>query len=337
MALEDLTTFPNYILRINEKKEFGRQSTNVDEGTIPKLSDRFDNKRKEVRDQTKIAEFKFPVNHEGRTFFYQQYSNTITARQSTVNGIAGVSSEAYGVGIEDITVGGIFPPAAERNVITPTNVTTVSLLELLPSQYTPKDWADNLERFIKFYLDLNDPYSQIWTTKGYYLETKINLVGRIASFLGLASDEEKARIGFEGKPHKAGYELVIVDEYAKTIQSIQPKDLQIFADKSTPVTFGWRLNAHVIEDKLDANFKEIPDDILQLAASFRLPAISEIPIVGPLSTTVNKLIAISNSVNQMMNTILSYKNVPNTVAQDLYTLSVSNNDYFNKLNRIKEH
>ncbi len=97
------------------------------------------------------------------------------------------------------------------------------------------------------------------------------------------------------------------------------------------------MNAHVIEDKLDANFKEIPDDILQLAASFRLPAISEIPFVGPVSTLVNKLIAISNSVNQMMNTILSYKNVPNTVAQDLYTLSVSNNDYFNKLNRIKEH
>ncbi len=225
MALEDLRTYPNFILRISEKKEFGRQSTNVDEGSIPKLSNRFDTKRKEVRQQKKIAEFKFPVNHEGRTFFYQQYSNTITARQSTVNGIAGVSSEAYGVGIEDITVGGIFPPAAERNVIVSTSTLNVtSLAELLPSQYTPKDWADNLERFIKFYLDLNDPYSQIWTTKGYYDNTKINLGGMIASFLGLASDEKKARIGFEGKPNKAGYELVVVDEYAKTIQSIQPKE-----------------------------------------------------------------------------------------------------------------
>ncbi len=338
MALEDLRTYPNYILRINEKKDFGRQSTNVDEGTIPKLSDRFDTKRKEVRQQKKIAEFKFPVNFEGRTFFYQQYSNTITARQSTVNGIAGVSSEAYGVGIEDITVGGIFPPAAERNVIVSTSPLsgTLSFAELLPTQYTPKDWADNLERFIKFYLDLNDPYSQIWTTKGYYNDTRINVRGMIASFFGLASDEKKSRIGFEGKPDKAGYELVVVDEYAKTIQAIQPKDLQIFADKSTPVTFGWRLNAHVVEDKLDANFKEIPDDALQLAASFRLPAISEIPFVGPLSTYINKLIAISNSVNQMMNVILSYKNVPNTVAQDLYTLNVSNNDYLQKFIEITE-
>ena len=336
MALDDLTTFPELIFRIIEKKDFGRQSTNVDEGAIPKLDDRFDTQRKVTEEQTQVAEFKFPINAEGRTFGYQQFSNTLTARQSTVNGIAGVSSEAYGVGLEDITMSGIFPPAAERNVIVSTNI--AAFLETALTQYTPKDWADNLKRFVKFYLDLNDPYSQIWTTKGYYEETKINIAGLVSLLIGGSGDDQKAQIGYEGKPNKAGYEFIVVDEYAKTIQSIQPKQdaLQIFADKGTPVTFGWRFNATVIEDKLDANFKEIPDDILQLAASFRLPPISEIPFVGPISTLTNKLIGISNSINQMMNTVLTYKRFPNTVVQDLVALEASNNAVLNKIERIAE-
>ena len=331
MALDDLTTYPELILRIVEKKDFGRQSTNKDEGSIPKLSNRFDTQKKTIKEQTQIAEFKFPVNLEGRTFNYQQYSDTLTARQSTVNGIAGVSSEAYGVGLEDITMSGIFPPAAERNVIVSTGLTLDSGGL---TQYTPRDWADNIKRFIKFYLDLNDPYSQIWTTKGYYQETSINIDGLVSLLIGGSSDDKKANIGHEGKPNKAGYELIVVDEYAKAIFSIQPKEVQIFADKGTPVTFGWRLNATVIEDKLDANFKQIPDDILQLAASFRLPPISELPVVGPLSQTLNKLVAISNSINQIMNTILSYKNAPNQIVQDVIALNASNANLLHKIEKI---
>ena len=332
MALEDFTTYPELILRILEKKSFGRQSTNIDEGSIPKLSDRFDTQRKKISEETQIAEFKFPINFQGQTFYYQEYSSTLAARQSTVTGIAGISSEAYGVGLEDITMSGIFPPAAERNVIISTDL---SLEEAL-TQYTPKDWSDNLKRFIKFYLDLNDPYSQIWTTKGYYQETSINIGGIVSLLIGGSGSGEKANVGYEGNPNKAGYELIVVDEYAKSIQTIQPKDLQSFASKSTPVTYGWRLNSTVIEDRLDANFKEIPDDILQLAASFRLPTIQELPIVGPLSQLTNKLVAISNSINQMMNTILSNKRFPNTIVQDLNAFLISNNNTLHKIERIAE-
>lgn len=332
MALEDFATFPELILRISEKKDFGRQSTNVDEGSIPKLSDRFDTQIKSLKEQTQIAEFKFPINQEGKTFYYQQYSDTLAFRQSTVPGIAGISSEMYGTGLEDIVMNGIFPPSAERNVILSTGLDFESAL----TQYTPRDWADNIKRFFKFYADLNDPYSQIWTTEGYYQETSINIAGLVSLLIGGSNQEEKAKIGYQGKPNKAGYELTVVDEYAKTIQSIQPKDVQIFATKETPVTYGWRVNATIIEDKLDANFKQIPDDILQLAASFRLPTINEIPIVGPLSQTTNKLVAISNSINQMMNTILSYKNFPNVVVQDLTSLQISNNNTLHKIQRIAQ-
>jgi len=334
MALDSLT-FPSLIFRINEKKSFGRQSTNTDEGVIPKLSDRFDTQRKKSEAQKQIAEFKFPINADGRSFGYQQFSNTITARQSTVNGIAGVSSEAYGTGIEDISMSGIFPPSAERNVI----LSTGSVVEKIASgltRYTPKDWADNLKRFYKLYLDLNNPYSQIWTTKGYYEETKVDIAGIVSLFIG--GDDQKAKIGFEGKPNKAGYEFIIVDEYAKTIQSVQPKQdgLQVFTDKSTPLTFGWRFNANVIEDKLDANFKEIPDDILQLAASFRLPAISEIPVVGPLSTLTNKLVAIANSINLMMNTVLTYTDIPNNASRQMVEFTASTSNTLYKANRIAD-
>lgn len=326
--------YPQLILRIVEKKNFGRENTNVDEGTIPKLSDRFDLQEKIVSQQTQIAEFKFPINFEGRTFYYQQYTDTIGARTSTVNGIAGVSSEAYGVGVEDITMNGIFPTAADRNVI----VSTAFDIESALTQYSPRDWADNLKRFYKFYLDLNNPYSAIWNTKGYYQETKINVRGLVSLLIGGEGDGTKARIGYGETPNKAGYELIVVDEYAKTIQSIQPKPdgLQIFSSKETPFTFGWRITASIVEDKLDANFKEIPDDILQLAASFRLPTINELPVVGPLSTLTNKLIAISNSINQMMNTVLSYKKFPNQVVQDYNALIISNNNVLHKIQRIAQ-
>ena len=332
MAVEDFTTYPELILRILEKKSFGRESTNIDEGSIPKLSDRFDTQRKKIAKQKQIAEFKFPINLQGQTFYYQDYSSTLSARQSTVIGIAGTSSEAYGVGLEDITMSGIFPTSADRNVIVSTGL---SLEEAL-GQYTPKDWSDNLKRFLKFYLDLNDPYSQIWTTKGYYQETSTNIGGIVSLLIGGNGSGESANIGYEQTPNKAGYEFIIVDEYAKSIQTIQPKELQSFASKTNPFTFGWRLNATVIEDKLDANFKEIPDDILQLAASFRLPTISELPVVGPLSEFTNKLVAISNSINQMMNTILSNKRFPNTVVQDLNAFIISNNNTLHKIERIAE-
>lgn len=327
--------YPQLILRIIEKKDFGNSTTNVDEGTIPKLTDRFDNQQKQIAEKTQVAEFKFPINLEGRTFFYQQYSNTIGARQSTVNGIAGVSSEAYGVGLEDITLNGIFPTAAERNVI----LSTALDLESSLTQYNPRDWADNLKRFIKFYLDLNNPYSKIWTVKGYYQQTKINVQGLLSILIGGGGDGSKPKIGYEGIPNKAGYELIMIDEFAKTIQSIQPKGddaIQIFTSKDSPLTFGWRLNAYVIEDKLDANFKEIPDDILQIAASFRLPTLNELPVVGPLSTFINKLVAISNAINQMMNTILTYKTYPNSVIQDYNSLLISNNNTLHKLQKISQ-
>lgn len=330
MALEDLTRYPQLIMRILEKPDFGRQSTNVDEGEVPKLNDRFDTQRKNVRESLTVAEFKFPINQEGKTFFYQQYSDTLMARQNTAAGIAGISSEAYGNGLEDITMTGIFPPAAERNVIASTDLTLESSL----ATYTPRDWADNIKRFVKFYLDLNDPYSQIWTKRGYYQQVKVNVEGIASLLIGGRSEDRTSTIGYGSTPSKTGYEFVIVDEYAKTIQSIQPKQVDIFAGKEAPYTYGWRIAATVIEDKLDANFKEIPDDILQIAASFRVPTINEIPVVGPLSQTLNKLIAISNSINQMMNTILAYQNIPNAVIQDYNALLISNNSVLNKIQRV---
>ncbi len=332
MAGEELFTRDQLIFRILEKESFGRQSTNVDEGSVPKLSDRFDVQRKEIKSKRQIAEFKFPINFQGETFYYQQYSKTIQARESTVAGIAGVSSEAYGVGLQPITMNGIFPPGAERNVILSTDFSIESSL----TQYKPRDWADNIERFVKFYLNLNDPYSQIWTTEGYFKESSINLDGIISMLIGGGGDDEKAQIGFEGRPNKAGYEFIVIDEYARTIQSIQPKEIQIFTTNGTPITYGWRLTATVIEDKLDANFKPIPDDILQLAASFRLPAISELPVVGPVSTFFNKLIAISNAINNMMTTILTYKTFPNTVIQNYNSLLSSNTHILQKIERIAE-
>jgi len=331
MAGEELITRNQLIFRIIEKESFGRQSTNVDEGSVPKLSDRFDIQRKNIKSKRQIAEFKFPINFQGETFYYQQYTKTVQARESTVAGIAGISSEAYGVGLQPITMNGIFPPGATRNVILSTDVTN---LEAALTQYSPRDWADNIERFIKFYLDLNDPYSQIWTTSGFYEENLINLDGAISMLIGGSGDDEKAQIGFEGRPNKAGYELIVVDEYAKTIQTIQPKEIQTFTSSGTPLTYGWRLSATVIEDKLDANFKPIPDDILQQAASFRLPAISELPFVGPLSTAVNKLIAISNATNDMMNTILTYKTFPNTTIQSYNSLLSSSANILQKIERI---
>ncbi|MCK5603730.1 hypothetical protein KAR91_17720 [Candidatus Pacearchaeota archaeon] len=330
MAGEELLTRDQLIFRILEKESFGRQSNNVDDGSVPKLSDRFDIQRKNIKSKKQIAEFKFPINFQGETFYYQQYMKTIQARESTVAGIAGISSEAYGVGLQPIQMNGIFPPGATRNVILSTDFSFEAAL----TQYNPRDWADNLERFVKFYLDLNDPYSQIWTTEGYFEESSINLDGLISMLIGGGGEDERAAIGFEGRPNKAGYEFVVVDEYAKTIQTIQPKEVQIFTQSGTPLTYGWRLNATVIEDKLDANFKPIPDDILQLAASFRLPAISELPIVGPLSTTVNKLIAISNATNNMMTTILTYKTFPNTVIQSYNSLLTSNAHVLHKIERI---
>ena len=327
MAGEDLLTRNQLIFRILEKEIFGRQSTNVDEGSVPKLSDRFDIQRKKIKDKRQIAEFKFPINFQGETYYYQQYMKTIQARESTVAGIAGISSEAYGVGLQPIQMNGIFPPGATRNVILSTDFTFEAAL----TQYKPRDWADNLERFVKFYLDLNDPYSQIWTTEGYFEESKINLDGAISMLIGGGGEDERAAIGFEGRPNKEGYEFVVVDEYAKTIQAIQPKEVQLFTQSGTPLTYGWRLNATVIEDKLDANFKPIPDDILQLAASFRLPSITELPFVGPLSELVNKLIAITNSVNEMVNGIINYASYPNRVTQDYIALSLANSQLLHKI------
>lgn len=319
MALEDLTTFDELIIRIVEKPDFGRQAETVtDEGTTPKLNDRFDNQREKVRDQLKIAEFKFPINFEGKTFYYQQYAATNNYRQNTENGITGVISEMYGKGLTDTVMGGVFPTGAEVNVI-------ASRSGDFLSQFKPRDFADNIKRFFDLYADLHDPYSKIWTDGNYYVDAAVTVL----SFFGNAQ-----RIGKGKTPNKAGYEMIVVDEYARTIQTIQPKDLQIFASKDTPFTFGWRLSATVIEDKLDANFKPIPDDILQFLASFRLPAISEIPLIGPFSETFNKLIAINNSILRVMQTIESYINLPNTIMQDYNRYLSSYQSIFNKANSI---
>lgn len=321
MALEDLTTFDELIIRIAEKPDFGRQAETVtDEGTTPKLNDRFDNQRKEVRAQSKIAEFKFPINFEGKTFYYQQYAVTNNYRQNTENGLTGVISEMYGKGLTDITMNGIFPTAAEVNVI-------ASRSGDFLSQFKPRDFADNIKRFFDLYADLHDPYSKIWTESNYYVDPFLSLVG-------LAGGGDIQKIGVGKTPNKAGYEMIVVDEYARTIQTIQPKDLQIFASKDTPFTFGWRLSATVLEDKLDANFKPIPDDILQFLASFRLPSISEIPLIGPFSETFNKLIAINNSILRVMQTIESYVNLPNTIIQDYNRYLASYQSIFNKANSL---
>lgn len=321
MALEDLTTFDQLIIRIVERPDFGRQaSTNEDEGVTPKLDERFDTQREQVRDQRKIAEFKFPINFEGRTFYYQQYAATNSYRQNTENGLTGIVSEMYGKGLTDIVMNGILPTAAEVNVIVST--TGSDFL----SQYKPRDFADNIKRFFDFYADLHDPYSKIWSEGLYYFDPLISILSAVGDI--------KSNIGKGKTPNKAGYEMIVVDEYARTIQSIQPKDVQIFSAKDTPFTFGWRINATVIEDKLDANFKPIPDDVLQFLASFRLPAISEIPLIGPFSETFNKLIAINNSILRVMNTIESYINLPNNTVQSLNRYIASYQSIFNKANSI---
>jgi hypothetical protein len=323
MALEDLTTFDQLIIRIVERKDFGRQAeTNLDEGVTPKLNDRFDTQRESVRDQTKIAEFKFPINFEGKTFYYQQYAATNNYRQNTENGITGIVSEMYGKGLTDVVMNGIFPTAAEVNIIAST--TGNDFL----SQFKPRDFADNIKRFFGFYADLHDPYSKIWTEGNYYIDSNISISDLVRS------GGSVRKIGVGKTPNKAGYEMIVVDEYARSIQGIQPKDLQIFAGKESPFTFGWRLNATVIEDKLDANFKPIPDDLLQFLASFRLPAISEIPLIGPFSQTFNKLIAINNAILNVMNTIESYIDLPNQTIQDLNRYLSSYQRIFNKANAI---
>lgn len=322
MALEDLTKFDQLIIRIVEKPDFGRQaSTNEDEGSTPKLDDRFDSQRKEVKAQKKIAEFKFPINFEGKTFYYQQYAATNSYRQNTENGLTGIVSEMYGKGLTDVVMSGIFPTAAEVNIIA-----TQTQSEIL-TQYKPRDFADSIKRFFDFYADLHDPYSKIWTEGFYYIDWEANIFAIVAGEAG-------NQIGFGRTPNKAGYEMIVVDEYARTIQTIMPKDLQIFTAKEAPFTYGWRLNSTVIEDKLDANFKPIPDDVLQFLASFRLPNISEIPLIGPFSQTFNKLIAINNSILRVMTTMESYVNFPNTVIQDFNRYLSSYQSVFNKANSI---
>lgn len=318
MALQDLFTFDQLIIRIVEKKDFGRQAeTNIDEGITPSLNDRFDAQRESVRNQATIAEFKFPINFEGKTFYYQQYAATNTYRQSTENGVAGVSSEIYGKGLTDIVMSGIFPNAAEVNIIASRGFRT--FLE----NYKPRDFADNFKRFFELYADLHDPYSKIWTEDNYY-------IGLLWAITDSLSGRVQAKIGRGKKPNKAGYEMIVVDEYARTIQTIQPKDTQVYASKDAPFTFGWRINATVIEDKLDANFKPIPDDLLQFLASFRLPAISEIPLIGPFSETFNKLIAINNAILRVMNTIESYVDYPNTIVRDYNRYIASYQKILNK-------
>ncbi|MCP4749370.1 MAG: hypothetical protein GY866_00620 [Proteobacteria bacterium] len=317
MAATDYITHPSLYMRIMEKKKYGWESDiNKSEDFNPELIDRFETQLDDL--DKPIAEFKFPINHEGKTFFYQQFSRTIKARKTTVEGIAGPISEVYGEGVSDITMSFVFPTAAERTVILAADMMSAM------DTYYPRDWADSLERFIQFFLDLHDPYSAIWTEDGYYYTPTLEI----------PTATKGTKIGYKEKPSPEGYELVVVDEYARSILSIHPKDVQIFASKENPLSFGARLQADVVEDKLAVNYSPIPDDIMQLAASFTLPSIDEIPVLGPATEVLNKTIAIANALLSAMGTIYHYANYPNQVVAECVQLQCAGFSVANKLQEI---
>jgi len=296
MANDLLFTHPKLIFRIIEKSKRGSEFKFIKDETGINPVSRFNAQRnmllKESGPQNEIARFTFPTNNEGKTFYYNDYQDSINLRTNVVDGVSGTIAELYGNGIDEISMRGVFPKAGERGVIISTEFTPEF------KTYTPQKWKQSFKEFIKFFADLNDPYSRLWTDTNYQLGGGLSSI-EIAKF-----SSQKA------KQNKFLYEFQVIDEYAEEIYSVLPRSPRVFANASQPLSYAWSIDFTVIEDKMQAPYKQIPDDILDLVASFRVPQISEIPVIGTLSTTVNKMVNITNSVTKAMETLSSYNPGP---------------------------
>ncbi len=303
MPISDLFSHPQLIFRIVEKQKRGSEYS-FETATGGSFSDlilpesRYNKQRrlhsKESGNQTEIARFTFPINREGKTFFYNDYQLGMNLRTNVTDGIAGTISEIYGRGIDEISMRGVFPKAGERSVILST--------EFVPELETfePRDWVQSFKEFIQYYADLNDPYSRLWTDEDYTKGSQHSI--NTFKFVGVDGDSTNK--------NKSLYEFQIIDEYAEQIFSVIPRNPRIYGNESQPLSFAWSIDFTVIEDKMQAPYKQIPDDVLDLVASFRVPEIDEIPVIGTLSTLMDKIISISNSVAKSMETLSSYSPKP---------------------------
>lgn len=311
MAIKDLFAHPQLIFRIVEKQKRGSefQFKSISEGFLPES--RFSQQRnllfQEEGSQVEIARFTFPTNSEGKTFYYNDYQHTMNLRTNVVDGVAGTISEIYGRGIDEISMRGVFPRAGQRSVILST--------EFVPElkTYEPKDWVQSFKEFIQYFADLNNPYSRLWTDAVFGINNLENRYG-VSDFLGIDDNRQNPFL----------YEFQIIDEYAEQIFSIMPRSPRIYANASQALSYAWSIDFTVIEDKMQAPYKQIPDDLLDVVASFRVPTIDEIPVIGTLSTLMDKMIAISNAISKSMATISSYDPRPK-FANDVMKLNSANN------------
>lgn len=319
MAIKDLFAHPQLIFRIVEKQKRGSefQFKSISDSFLPES--RFSQQRKihsfKEGDQTEIARFTFPTNREGKTFYYNDYQHTMNLRTNVVDGVAGTISEIYGRGIDEISMRGVFPRAGQRSVILST--------EFVPElkTYEPKDWVQSFKEFIQYFADLNDPYSRLWNDSDYQDDVSFQL-SSVARFLRQTTLPSAESRGNTINPFL--YEFQIIDEYAEQIFSVMPRSPRIYANSSQALSYAWSIDFTVIEDKMQAPYKQIPDDLLDVVASFRVPTIDEIPVIGTLSTLMDKMISILNSISKAMATIASYDPRPK-FANDVMKLQSSRN------------
>lgn len=311
MVIPDLFTYPQLIFRIVEKQKRGSEFVfQADSGFMS--GSRYDQQRNllvgESAAQKEIARFTFPTNKEGKTIYYNDYQHTMNLRTNVTNGVAGPIAEIYGRGIDEISMRGAFPTIGKRSVILST--------EFVPDlkTYEPKDWAQSFKEFIQYFADLNDPYSRLWTDDTYKLDDPFSFKDLFGGGGGSSSNQQNNFL----------YEFQIIDEYAEQLFSVIPKTPTAYQSSSQPLAYAWSIDFIVVEDLMQAPYKQIPDDIMDLIASFRVPEIGEIPVVGPLSTLMDKMINISNSVSKAMTVLSSYKPGPK-FANDVMKLNAANN------------
>ncbi|MDX2469811.1 MAG: hypothetical protein QNL04_04455 [SAR324 cluster bacterium] len=265
-------TKPKLILRIVKKESYGSIAVpNIFEQTLlgADLERRFGDQQKITArqnananplDQTELARFEFPKGNGGVTFSPQEISDTTSYRQNTVNGVSGPISRTFGKGFSKHTMSGVFTGGIINSVIMSSNLKNMDL-----ANYKASDWKDNLKRFLGLYADLSDPNSKLYQK----LETSAG--------------------NFVSKPNPEGYELQLIDEINSEMYAITVSDLGFFQNKAEPLKIGWKIDFLAYENKLDAVYRPIPDDVLDVLGSFRLPTMNELPVLGPLTTAINKL------------------------------------------------
>lgn len=320
MPISDLFTHPQLVFRIVEKKQHGSEFVFAsDTGFQPqsRFGLQTDKQSDKLGAQTEIARFTFPTNREGKMFFYNDYQHTINLRTNVTDGISGTISELYGRGIDEISMRGVFPLAGKRTVILPTEFVPSAFLRT----FEPKDWVQSFKEFIQYFADLNDPYSRLWNDKTYTLDKS-----------GFSFDGLSSRFS-ERQQNDFGYEFQVIDEYAEQIYSVMPRNPRIYGNASQPLSFAWSIDFTVVEDKMQAPYQQIPDDTLDLAASFRMLTIDEIPVIGALSTIMSKLINVTNSVTRAMAVIASY-DMRSKITSDVAKLNSSSSQLMAQMSRI---